>query len=814
MANNGGSISPEEEIRQLRQALQTQKEQARIEKQRADKAEAITRPMEFYECLAFCHKFSMNKRMLTIPCTTYSATKPEGRLRPECLNQWLEFPAMKLEMLKKVGDAIPRGTRVFLSQSDIEAVTIHLENPLTTIAEQLQSIPEARRVLADTSSPFFRSSTNNEFIDLFEEERFAQETSSMLDISRLQPSRVCLAKTNTGANAEVERLAYIVKCKSPAIFTMDRIRAAMRPMDLAREVINKNDTPTDDTELFVHQSTHHVAAAVVETYNCMICGGLEYGLLTTGEAYIFLKIDWANPKVVYYHVADPESEVRENGDGTFLSAIAQVLAFSLIALNAPIHDLDTRNRVMDALPTWGANSDATDSLNNEKSRGSMHSRPRGPNDKHNSLQLIGRDSDIASSTTGPNAGTTSTIPYTTTNSDCSSQSSSTWRGDSPPPNKHGSSDGDCTHESTPVPGAWQMAHSDVTSATGGTAQNESNSQSQGQDGQVRLNKAAIPLYCTSKCLSGLVNGAEMDPHCPNYHHHLHWRHPGDIGPTGNEGIKSQDRHGGEKKLERLHPVDHTTWLSLLHTQLSHTVVQGVTPLGIVGSSGALFRLTLIEYGYTFVAKGTVEWMIYKLRREEDAYRVLKPIQGQLIPVYLGSVDLRCLHTRVFIDFGIDLVYLVLLSYGGRELRSLLKERTQEQGQELDKETRLSIGQQVVDAVLALHVLEVVHTDVRSANFLVDDLNNVMVIDFERALILPYSLEACRRQLREAQESQEMQDSEVRSRKKPKAKQNQNRTQRPKRKGHTRQYRFLSRCVGTSEQDIGLAKGLQREIEGE
>ncbi|PHH54445.1 hypothetical protein CFIMG_002895RAa [Ceratocystis fimbriata CBS 114723] len=661
MANNGGSISPEEEIRQLRQALQTQKEQARIEKQRADKAEAITRPMEVYECLAFCHKFSMNKRMLTIPCTTYSATKPEGRLRPECLNQWLEFPAMKLEMLKKIGDAIPQGTRAFLSQSDIEAVvrntscmvidsesslgsfqTIHLENPLTTIAEQLQSIPEARRVLADTSSPFFRSSTNNEFIDLFEEERFAQETSSMLDISRLQPSRVCLAKTNTGANAEVERLAYIVKCKSPAIFTMHRIRAAMRPMDLAREVINKNDTPTDDTELFVHQSTHHVAAAVVETYECMIRGGLEYGLLTTGEAYIFLKIDWANPKVVYYHVADPESEARENGDGTFLSAIAQVLAFSLIALNAPIHDLDTRNRVMDALPTWGANSEATDSLNNEKSRGSMHSRPHGPNDKHNSLQLIGRDPDIASSTTGPNAGTTSTIPYTTTNSDCSSQSSSTWQGDSPPPNKHGSSDGDCTHESTPVPGA-QMAHSDVTSATGGTAQNESNSQSQGQDGQVRLNEAAIPLYCTS----------------------------------------------------------------------------------IVGSSGALFRLTLIEYGYTFVAKGTVEWMIYKLRREEDVYRVLKPIQGQLIPVYLGSVDLRCLNTRVFIDFGIDLVYLVLLSYGGRELRSLLKERTQEQGQELDKETRLSIGQQVVDAVLALHVLEVVHTDVRSANFLVDDLNNVM-----------------------------------------------------------------------------------------
>ncbi|PHH54478.1 hypothetical protein CFIMG_007915RA00001 [Ceratocystis fimbriata CBS 114723] len=188
MANNEGSMSLEEEILQLRQALETQKrnarsenekalkaqkEQARIEKeqaleqarieneqafeqarieneqaleqarieneqaleareeeihivkQRADKAESINRPMEFYECLAFCHKIFMNKRISTFPSTD-SGTQPAGRLRPTYLKQWLEFPAMKLEMLTKVGDAIPRGTRAFLSQSDITGVILNL----------------------------------------------------------------------------------------------------------------------------------------------------------------------------------------------------------------------------------------------------------------------------------------------------------------------------------------------------------------------------------------------------------------------------------------------------------------------------------------------------------------------------------------------------------------------------------------------------------------------------------------------------------------------------------------------------------------
>lgn len=46
----------------------------------------------------------------------------------------------------------------------------------------------------------------------------------------------------------------------------------------------------------------------------MIEGGLGYGLLTTGAAIVFLKVDWDEPETLYYHLAEPgpENSVHPN----------------------------------------------------------------------------------------------------------------------------------------------------------------------------------------------------------------------------------------------------------------------------------------------------------------------------------------------------------------------------------------------------------------------------------------------------------------------------------------------------------------------
>jgi hypothetical protein len=58
-------------------------------------------------------------------------------------------------------------------------------------------------------------------------------------------------------------------------------------------------------------------------------------LSPTGEAIVFLKIDWSNPKVLFYRLAEPGPEAEEHR-GTFLSctAVSQMLAFTVLAIDS------------------------------------------------------------------------------------------------------------------------------------------------------------------------------------------------------------------------------------------------------------------------------------------------------------------------------------------------------------------------------------------------------------------------------------------------------------------------------------------------
>ena len=66
----------------------------------------------------------------------------------------------------------------------------------------------------------------------------------------------------------------------------------------------------------------------------------------------------------------------------------------------------------------------------------------------------------------------------------------------------------------------------------------------------------------------------------------------------------------------------------------------MVPIRKGGARGALFRVTLLKYGYTFVSKGTIKELVPDLRHEEVVYDRLQPIQGDCVPVHLGAIDLR------------------------------------------------------------------------------------------------------------------------------------------------------------------------------
>lgn len=53
-----------------------------------------------------------------------------------------------------------------------------------------------------------------------------------------------------------------------------------------------------------------------------------------------------------------------------------------------------------------------------------------------------------------------------------------------------------------------------------------------------------------------------------------------------------------------HPISHAEWLQLRRAQLKKTLRRSIEPLEKNGARGVLVKVMLLQYGYTFVGKGT------------------------------------------------------------------------------------------------------------------------------------------------------------------------------------------------------------------
>jgi hypothetical protein len=206
-------------------------------------------------------------------------------------------------------------------------------------------------------------------------------------------------------------------------------------------------------------------------------------------------------------------------------------------------------------------------------------------------------------------------------------------------------------------------------------------------------------YCTQACLLGVKDGLPLDEACPNVSAH---------------------------KVDGLgdyHFLSRKTLKKAISRQLHQTLDKGCEPLGKQGSRGALFRVTLETYGYTFVAKGTVEAFRTKLRHEADVYRHLRKVQGQLVPVYLGSVSLK---RPYFLDVGVKIVHMLMMSWVGEKAEQELAGPTRPwDTNATDLKTAVAVEE------LRRHGVQ--HNDVRPPNVLWSvELGKVMLIDFERS----------------------------------------------------------------------------------
>lgn len=573
------------------------------------------------------------------------------KLRPERILEWTGFPVQQeaiwgklqrsdfmhqqyftsLNSLKEAGEVIHQ--RLMSSELDLnyfERSTV--EDRVTAIKQQLYDDPLLRKQFglkgsidfenhANTLRPEEQVETGMQSLDLYEprkSSRLLEQSAKLGELSsavkgsgevsksiRPRADQFCVYhKSNKSQDEAYSIAAYVVEYKAPHKLTLGYIYEGLDEMDL-KEVIccRKTDWPKEKFRRLL-------AAIITQAFSYMVQGGLEYGYVCTGEAFIFLRVP-DDPKTVYYSLAVPQGDVGETTgfksdsdepNRLHLTAVGQVLALTLQALQTPPRSQSWQVNALAQLKTWEV---VYEDLLGEISKTDKPSSAYRPPRQNAFLRM----SPIR---LRPRAARDNSL------------------GCHPPQYDGQLSDDDFGPDpDTPSRPDPRLATQLLTQARKPTAKKSSNSNSRGKGKNASS-------YCTQKCLRGLVEGRSLDLKCPN-----------------------AGEHGKTK-----HKINRSTFLRLMRQQFFKTLDTDCTPTGVYGATGVLFKVRLASHGYILAAKATTVDFAANLRQEAIIYKRLRPIQGIHVPVCLGIVDLdQPYHWN-----GIaDLVQMMLLSYGGQSI---------------------------------------------------------------------------------------------------------------------------------------------------
>ncbi|GAB1319923.1 hypothetical protein MFIFM68171_10133 [Madurella fahalii] len=156
----------------------------------------------------------------------------------------------------------------------------------------------------------------------------------------IRPDRRCIREDPAGNRA----IAFVVEYKGAHMLRVNRLHQSLEE-DLFTKVVIKQRASTrisTETDQASRDASDLLTAMVLtQTFDYMIRLGLEYGYLTAGKSFLFLRVKEHEPSTLYYALVDPgeEAEAEDGELREFSTAVAQVASFSLLALRS-----ETRSR--------------------------------------------------------------------------------------------------------------------------------------------------------------------------------------------------------------------------------------------------------------------------------------------------------------------------------------------------------------------------------------------------------------------------------------------------------------------------------------
>ncbi len=313
--------------------------------------------------------------------TQRGATSPDEKIRPVLLSSWLhflksqndtwdeiyqfhvkaEFPRAFLPEIAVEAIGLDHAQRPIASEDDLRNIQRYtVETRVSDIIKHLKKLPGAFEQFNLGDDLTFENHTNtlSERHEEVAEELAMEERNSVNPNIRTLPSdlridQLCVNTTSEG----VKSLVLIADYKPPHKLIISTVRRGLEALSRTtfEAVVNRLTKPLkgDVDGLFEYHSEKLVAALITETFAYMIHGRVEYAYITTGEAFIFLHALENDPKKVFYHLAEPTTEVLENPDALLRNtAVSQVLAFTLRALQSKRRSQGWITAAKRMLPTW------------------------------------------------------------------------------------------------------------------------------------------------------------------------------------------------------------------------------------------------------------------------------------------------------------------------------------------------------------------------------------------------------------------------------------------------------------------------------
>ena len=709
----------EEKQRQLeekqRQLEEKQRQAEEIQRQ-VDQLQELARQQTFEEYLSACHEYLHGALVVetdkSLPTQGNTNTNTKNKFHPERLQVWKDYTTKQQELFSKVYECFhPQETpakgyfesqafleqqskilrrRRIASEKDLEFYErTAVENAAGAIINELPKSPLFGREKFGIEGEVVFNSHANPLSDLAGEIQqlssrtpgnspvISSESENESDsegeyrLPRCRADQFCVYE-KAGIS---KRLLFLIEYKPPHRLSTANLQVGLRELDLKRDVFDRTTIPsytekpesemTDDDrrgqqEKLQYNSEKLVTHVMTQTFHTMIEFGLDYSYLTNGEAFVMLHINWDNPQTLYYHLCIP-SEAVPTTDGADLTktAVTQCLCMSLMALKSTQHGPSQRKNAKKGLGRYNVDDEAIlrDLPESErKAKPSPGYYARKPTNQRSPYLFRQR-----------------------TRKSCSLEED-----DDPDAGIDGRS-----RAILPTDGASRnQGHNQKT-----PADREPQSDNKRTQTQCRAPgpSACSQSYCSLACLLGVVTRGEVDLQCPNMPFH--------------------------KSVKGRHAINAYEFNALLSEQLANNLDEGCTPLWITGSRGTIFKITLLQYNYVLLAKGTVSAFEADLQHEANVYRYLQTLQGHAIPVCFG---LNRLKHRYPLEPGVKVTMMLFLAWVGRQIGP----------------DRPLVSPAVQKTLLKVRSAGIDQADFESRNLLwCEEKQQVFMIDFERAVYI-------------------------------------------------------------------------------